>query len=220
MKSIIINKMKSSSIIMSFVFLFSSCIMCDIGQNFVNSKGREQDFFYVNKGNYTIECGEWPLSNRFEYEDENDCKRFTYAIRISLDERDAIKLNAFELKYLDGTAVEVKYGVETYTQIVTDTIPNNISQNKYVEIYNKDTFPVKIEHKKWDIDIDSLPIVLRESGEVKAHCIEIFAETIEPWYKMKKLKVYYDFEVGEKRFISKKIKYKWRVYLDCRPKWF
>ena len=120
----------------------------------------------------------------------------------------------------DGTPIAAKYYVTSDTKAPTYSLPDNATWQEHMEAYKKDSLSVKIDRKTWDINIDSLPIVLREEGEGKAHHIRIYAETNEPYSKMKNLTIYYDFEVGEERFVSKKIKYKWRMYIDCRPKWW
>ena len=204
-----------------FLFLFSNCMMCDIGLSLMNSKRTYFDLYYYNEGNYRVKSVESSSSmNRYVYEKDNERARFKYYIVIAENKRSAVKLNAFKLTNLDGTPIAAKYYVTSDTNAPTYSLPDNATWQEHMEAYKKDSLSVKIESKTWDINIDSLPIVLREEGEGKAHHIRIYAETNEPYSKMKNLTIYYDFEVGEERFVSKKIKYKWRMYIDCRPKWW
>ena len=204
-KTILFNtKNTTVTILVSFlfVFLFTSC--CEIGYALRNKENKGRDFYYSvrdenNAINYIISCEEISgiFRNHYTYEKNPDERRFQYRIEIMHNKRSAVKLNAFKLTNLDGTPIIVKYYVETHTH---DTVTNKTIR----EIY--------------ELDIDSLPIVLRDSGVYKASPIRINVETEEPYSQMKNLSVYYDFEVGENHYVSENIKYKWRKFCDCRPK--
>jgi len=197
-------------------FLLTSC--CDIGRYLMNNQKRTWDFSGSYEGQCGIFCGAESTTrqNRYTYDEEPDKKRFTYEISFTQNERSAVKLNEFKLTNLDGSPMIVKYYVETYTKAATNTLPFGISYEEHAEAYKRDPSSTKIDVLIWELD--SLPAILRESGERKAHLIRIKAETNKPYYKIKGIKVHYDFEVGETRYISENIKYKQRWYLDCRPK--
>ena len=209
-------------ILFLFVFLFTSC--CDIGYALMSNKdNRRQDFTYSvrdENNTYNISCSEISgiFGNHYTYEENPDKGRFRYRISISYNKQSAVKLNAFKLTNLDDTPIVAKYYVRTVTKAATNTLPIGVSQQEWMEAYKKDPLLTKNDEKIWEFELDSLPIVLRDSGECKAHVVEINVETNEPYSKMENLKVYYDFEVGENRFVSENIEYKWRKYYDCRPK--
>ena len=206
-----------------FVFLFSSC--CDIGYALRNKKNMSQDFYYSvrdENNTYNISCEEISgiFGNHYTYEENQGEGRFRYRISISYNKQSAVKLNTFKLTNLDDTPIVAKYYVRTVTKAATNTLPFGVSQQEWLEAHKKDTLLTKIDEKFWEFEPDSLPIILRDSGERKAHVVEINVETNEPYSKMKNLKVYYDFEVGKNHFVSENIKYKWRKYCDCRPKFW
>ena len=199
-----------------FVFLFTSC--CDVGRYLMNNQKCTYDFSSSSESECFIQCHENNIArtNRYTYEEDADRERFIYEISISQNERSAVKLNAFKLTNLDGSPMLAKYYVETYTRASTNTLPLGVSHQEWSEAHKRDPLSTKIDELIWELD--SLPIILRDSGEGKAHCIRIIAETNTPYYKIEGLKVHYDFEVGEDRYISKDIVYKLRWYCDCRPK--
>jgi hypothetical protein len=220
---IILFQTKSTKILILFffAFLFTSC--CDIGYLLSNNENSGQDLYYFvrdENNTYTVRCEERSgiFGNHYTYEENPDKGRFQYRISISYNKQSAVKLNAFKLTNLDDTPIVAKYYVETFTKAETNTLPFGVSQQERDEAYKKDSLLTKIDKKNWEFEPDSLPIVLRDSGERKAHVVNIYVETNEPYSEMKNLKVYYDFEVGENRFVSENIEYKWRRYCDCRPK--
>ena len=199
-----------------FIFLLASC--CDTGYHLVNDKKCYHDITCStsDKNNCIATAISFVAKNRYTYEEKPNERRFIYEITISHNERNAVKLNAFELTNLDNTPIIAKYYVETYTKAATNTLPSGISYQEHLEAYKRDPLSTKIDKLTWELD--SFPVLLRDSGEGKAHCIRIKAETNEPYSKIKGLKVRYDFEVGENRYISNNIEYKRRRYWDCRPK--
>lgn len=208
-------------VISVLVFSFTSC--CDRGYVLRNKENTRQDFSFFFKddyNSYNIAIGE--ISGVFEdhytYQENPKRGHFIYKISISYNKRSAVKLNAFMLNNLDNTPIIAKYYVRTVTKASTNKLPLGVSQQELNEVYKKDSLLTKNEEKFWEFEPDSLPIILRDSGEYKAHVIDINVETNEPYSKMKDLRVYYDFEIDNKRFVSKDIRYKWSRYCDCRPK--
>jgi len=196
-------------------FLLTSC--CDTGYYLANNQKNFQDFAGSSECQCFITCGESSVGkNRYTYEENPEEERFIYEISISGNERSSVKLNSFKLTNSDNTPIEVKYYVETYTKAATNTLPLGISYQEHLEAYKRDSLSTKIDELVWELD--SFPVLLRDSGERKAHCIRIKAETSKPYSKIEGLKVHYDFEVGENHYISNKVEYKWRRYWDCRPK--
>ena len=199
-----------------FIFLLVSC--CDTGYHLVNDQKCYHDITCSNsdKSNCLATGISSFAKNRYTYKKNPDEERFIYEITVSQNERSAVKLNTFKLTNLDNTPIIAKYYVETYIRAPTNKLPLGVSYQERLEAYIKDSLSTKIDERIWELD--NLPVLLRDSGEGKAHCIRIKAETNEPYSKIKGLKVHYDFEVGENRYISNNIEYKRRRYWDCRPK--
>jgi len=199
------------------LLLFTSC--CDTGYSLGNEQKGTQDFAGSSECQCFITCGESTVGkNHYTYEENADEDRFIYEISISQNERSSVKLNEFKLTKLDGTPIIAKYYVKTYTKAVTNTLPSGISYKEHVKAHKRDPLSTKIDELFWELD--SLPTILRDSGERKAHSIKIKAETNEPYSKIDGLKIHYDFEVGENRYVSENIEYKWHRYCDCRPKFW
>jgi outer membrane protease len=196
------------------VFLFGSC--CSTGYYLSNN---QKDFAGSSECQCVIQCGKSSVgTNRYAYAENPEEQRFIYEISISFNERSAVILNAFQLTNLDNTPIIAKYYVETYTRATTNTLRLGVSQKEHSEAYTRDSLSTKIDKLTWELD--SLPALLRDLGERKAHRIRIMAETNKPYSKIEGLKVHYDFEVGKNRYISENIEYKWHRYTDCRPKFW
>lgn len=181
-----------------FISFFSFCVFilyCNFGYSLTNNKKTQTDLIYSVDNNYVIWCqvsSRSIIRNHNTYKENPDELRFIYEILVTHNNRSAVKLNEFNLTYLNGSPLYAKYYVETFTK---DSITNN----------NVEQF--------WELK--NLPIVLRDSGEYKAHYVRIFAETAKPYSKLKSLKVHYDFEVGNNRYKSDNVEYKYHWHCDC-----
>lgn len=177
------------SLLLFLVFI----LYCRFEYSLTNNHKTRTDLVYAEKDEYVIWCQVSSLyKNYYTYSENSDEMRFIYEIDVTHNNRSSVILNDFKLTNMDNSPLLSEYYVKTFTK---DSITNeNIEQ-----VYK----------------LKKLPIVLRDSGEYKAHCIKIFAETTKPISKIKSLKVQYDIEVGGKRYFSDNIEYKYHCHCSC-----
>jgi hypothetical protein len=113
------------------------------------------------------------------------------------------------------------------------SIPKKVSTVKlnsfsFTRNKNKDTIPYALYYRGISADsckgyiitdVDSLPFYLNEEEKKQFKgAVSIIIECSEIYVKINNIYISYDIEIDDEHIIKNNIKYKRRLYFDCRPK--
>lgn len=182
-------KIKQLILIITLIFSLNACLSPDY--SFSSKKSLySYDFYEYDDGFCEVIC-----ANGSVYYSKQDTFRYMITI-YGIEPNTTVILNSFKLTNKKNEPISAKYCVE----MATDTVGIRVSPSVKNFVYE-------------EFEIDTLPIVFRDANSYKIYgtSITIMAKTYTQIKDLDVVKVEYDFQVGDKQYVSDNIIYKRRL---------